>query len=323
MRTLAARRSHNRAVRSSTSLRAWHVSALPAMAAASRSPSITEPASGLSHAARANVSTARRSLRKQCACARMSCLGSLAPDTLAPRLRLVDMRSIVPQLNQTSQGIFAAKLACCTAVLTSCVSQRENGENGSRPDPALLREGCFGARVSTSGARLVDRRSLGRSRVDEHRAPDLSNVASLHSYARDQARRTSCLARKTLSVKPLAGAASVVCPCTAVMGLGRSTCNRADETTDGAAHDDRRGNPSSSMPRGAHPGRQLNRIARCSGGAGQNLPAFAQGGEERVPGLAGGDDGVPTEHVVQTSLPMWWAMAIRSSMVPPRMRRRQ
>jgi len=55
-----------------------------------------------------------------------------------------------------------------------------------------LRDGCFGVWVSTSGARLVDRRSLGRSRVDERGPPEPQQRRELHSYARDQARRTSC-----------------------------------------------------------------------------------------------------------------------------------
>jgi len=33
---------------------------------------------------------------------------------------------------------------------------------------------------------------------------------------------------------------SVVCPCIAVMGLGPTACNRVEETTGGAAHDERR-----------------------------------------------------------------------------------
>jgi hypothetical protein len=64
--------------------------------------------------------------------------------------------------------------------------------------------------------------------------------------------------RKAFSVKPLAGASSVVSPCIAVMGLVPAAHNRVDLTTDGAAHDERRGNRGSSMPRGARPDRQLD-----------------------------------------------------------------
>src|SRR5947207_1109452 len=61
--------------------------------------------------------------------------------------------------------------------------------------------------------------------------------------------------RRTVCVKCLVGASSVVGPCIAVMGLVPAACNRVDATTDGAAHDERRGNRGSSMPRGARPDR--------------------------------------------------------------------
>jgi hypothetical protein len=46
------------------------------------------------------------------------------------------------------------------------------------------------------------------------------------------------------------------------------------------------------MPGRARPGRQLDRRARCSGGGGQSLGVVAEGGDDRVRYLAGGDDGV-------------------------------
>ena len=64
--------------------------------------------------------------------------------------------------------------------------------------------------------------------------------------------------RKAFCVKRLVGASSVVSPCIAVMGLVPAAHNRVDLTTGGAAHDERRGDRGSSMPRGARPDRQLD-----------------------------------------------------------------
>jgi hypothetical protein len=64
--------------------------------------------------------------------------------------------------------------------------------------------------------------------------------------------------REPSQVKCLAGAASVVCPCIAVTGLVPAARDRVAETTDGAAHDDRRDHQSVSMPRRARPGRLLD-----------------------------------------------------------------
>ena len=46
------------------------------------------------------------------------------------------------------------------------------------------------------------------------------------------------------------------------------------------------------MPRRARPGRQLDGPPGRSGGDGAALSSGAAGGDDRVPGLAGGDDGV-------------------------------
>jgi hypothetical protein len=85
------------------------------------------------------------------------------------------------------------------------------------------------------------------------------------------------------------GASPVVCPCIAVIGLGPTACNRVGQTTGGAAHDVRRGNRGSSMPRGARPGRQL--ASRRSGGCFDHLASTA-GGDRRIPFLTCGHDRV-------------------------------
>jgi hypothetical protein len=71
------------------------------------------------------------------------------------------------------------------------------------------------------------------------------------------------------------GASPVVCPCIAVMGVGPTSCNRVDQTTGGAAHDERRGNRGSSMPRGARPGRQLGASVQAAGWITSHLPPAA------------------------------------------------
>src|ERR1035437_6214057 len=96
---------------------------------------------------------------------------------------------------------------------------------------------------------------------------------------------TSDHQRKSFCVKPLVGALPVVCPCIAVIGLGPTACNRVGQTTGGAAHDVRRGNRGSSMPRGARPGRQLE--SRRSGGWLDHLASTA-GGDRRIPFLTCG-----------------------------------
>ena len=72
-------------------------------------------------------------------------------------------------------------------------------------------------------------------------------------------RETPAHQRESFCVKLPAGARSVVCPCIAVMGLVPAARDRVDETTDGAAHDERRDHRGVSMPRRARPGRQLDR----------------------------------------------------------------
>lgn len=66
-----------------------------------------------------------------------------------------------------------------------------------------------------------------------------------------------CHQRELVCVKSLAGARSVVWPCIAVTGLVPAARDRVEETTDGAAHDDRRDHRGVSMPRRARPDRQL------------------------------------------------------------------
>ena len=83
------------------------------------------------------------------------------------------------------------------------------------------------------------------------------------------------------------GASPVVCPCIAVIGVGPTACNRVGQTTGGAAHDERRGNRGSSMPRGARPGRQLG--SRRSGSWFDHLASTA-GGDRRIPFLPCGHD---------------------------------
>jgi hypothetical protein len=103
---------------------------------------------------------------------------------------------------------------------------------------------------------------------------------------------TSGHQRESFCVKPLAGAQSVVCPCIAVTGFDPAARDRADETTDGAAHDERRDHRGVSMPRRARPGRQLGGPAAVSGGQRRLTGPAAVRGDERIPGLPAGDDGM-------------------------------
>jgi hypothetical protein len=74
--------------------------------------------------------------------------------------------------------------------------------------------------------------------------------------------------RKSVCVKGLVGAASVVCPCIAVMGLMPTARNRVAETTGGAAHDERRDhgclNAAEGSPRPPLDGRARQAAARRS-----------------------------------------------------------
>jgi hypothetical protein len=107
-------------------------------------------------------------------------------------------------------------------------------------------------------------------------------------------RHTSSHQRKSVCVKGLVGASSVVCPCIAVMGLGPTACNRVVETTGGAAHDVRRDhvclNAAEGSPRPpAWAGRDDALLGRD-----RRLPAVlgSVNGDVGVPGSAGGDDRV-------------------------------
>ena len=80
------------------------------------------------------------------------------------------------------------------------------------------------------------------------------------------------------------GAASVVGPCIAVIGVFPTACNRVVSTTGGAAHDERRGNCGSSLPRRARPDRRPDRAAEGSNVETEELPAYC------AVALAGLDD---------------------------------
>jgi hypothetical protein len=96
--------------------------------------------------------------------------------------------------------------------------------------------------------------------------------------------------RESFWVKPLVGASSVVCPCIAVMGLGPAACDRVDETTGGAAHDERRGDGVPQCRGGLAPTASLS--GSGSGSYARLLVSRSVSGHDRVPGPAGGDDGV-------------------------------
>src|SRR5450631_2704893 len=124
----------------------------------------------------------------------------------------------------------------------------------------------------------------------EHRRLPLRNSGPLDLSGPqvDRDERSTSHQRKSFCVKPLVGALPVVCPCIAVIGVGPTACNRVGQTTGGAAHDERRGNRGSSMPRGARPSRQLE---SRSGGWLDHLGSAA-GGDRRIPFLACGHDRV-------------------------------
>ena len=69
----------------------------------------------------------------------------------------------------------------------------------------------------------------------------MTGPTPLHNHPSPQCADASGHQRESFCVKRLAGASSVVCPCIAVTGLVPAARDRVEETTGGAAHDDRRG----------------------------------------------------------------------------------
>ena len=115
--------------------------------------------------------------------------------------------------------------------------------------PAVGRAVDTAAGERSTGPILLNRRG---NRMDRHAATRrLKHLAAIAGVR--MPRMHPHISVRRFQSRGRVGASSVVCPCIAVMGLVPAACNRVGETTGGAAHDERRGNRGSSMPRGARP----------------------------------------------------------------------